>query len=103
MDLKSELITLETGYDQKFRELKNNIFSLDIVVAERKAFLSTQKLMYKAKAKINDEKKEVNFYEILTDSSSGFSSGGGDMDVSPGFGFSSEKSVYKTGSNKKGI
>ena len=102
MDLKSELTALETGYNQKFRELKNNIFSLEFVVAERKAFLSTQKLMYKAKAKIYDEKKEVNFFEILTDSASGFSSGAGDLDMTPGFGFKSEKTVYKTGSGREG-
>ena len=102
MDIREGIVNLETGYQERFRELKNNIFSLEFVVAERKAFLSTQKLMYKAKVKLYDEKKELNFFEILADSASGFSSGGSDLDMSPGFGFKSEKTVYKPASGREG-
>ena len=103
MDIKEGIINLETGYPEKFKELKNNIFSLEFIVAERKAFLSTQKLMYKAKLKIYEDKKEINFFEMLTDSASGFSSGSSDMDMSPGFGFKAEKTVYMSGRAGKAL
>lgn len=102
MDIKEGIINLETGYAEKFKELKNNIFSLEFIVAERKAFLSTQKLMYKAKLKVYEDKKEVSFFEMLTDSASGFSSGSSDMDMSPGFGFKAEKTVYMSGRGREG-
>jgi hypothetical protein len=77
-------------------ELKESkgIQELTIVVAERKAFLSTQKLQYVAKFRILDDQKLIRFAEMLKESGAGVSSGG-DFDSSSGFGFKTE--TYKTG------
>ena len=73
---------------------KGGIWELKQVVAERKVFLSKQKLEYQAKFRIDDSKKTVKFTEMLKEASSGLSTGG-DMDSSPGFGFNA--GVVKTG------
>ena len=67
---------------------------LTVVVAERKAFLSTQKLQYVARFRIFDDQKLIRFAEMLKESGAGVSTGG-DFDSSPGFGFKTE--TYKTG------
>ena len=71
-------------------DLKENkgVYTLDLTIAERKAFLSKQKLTYTAKFRIDEDKKEVRFTEMLKESGMGLSSGGSDM--SPGFGFKTE-------------
>ncbi|MBP7820618.1 ribonucleoside-triphosphate reductase [Candidatus Saccharibacteria bacterium] len=75
---------------------KNNEIKLHKVVAERKAFLSKKKLEYLANIKIDDDNKRVDFTEMLKESGSGLSSGGGfDDGISPGFGF--KAGTYKTG------
>lgn len=73
---------------------KKGTWTLQKVVAERKSFLSKKKLEYIAQFRIDDEKKEIRFTEMLKESGSGISSGSMD-DMSPGFGFKS--GTYKTG------
>lgn len=73
---------------------KKDIYELSFIVAERKAFLSTQKLEYKAKFRVDDTNKVVKFTEMLKESGAGVSGGGG-MDDTPGFGF--HKESYKVG------
>lgn len=83
-------------------EIKENkgVHTLEFVVAERKAFLSKKKLTYSAKFRIDEEKKELRFTEMLKESGSGLTSGGGDFgDMSPGFGFKVE--TYKTGAGPR--
>lgn len=88
----------------KFIEEKPNLLKFEALVAERKAFLSRQKLMYKCKVKIDDDKKLVRFFEILTETGSGISSGGYDSDdISPGFGFKVEKTKYISGGREGSI
>jgi hypothetical protein len=70
------------------------IVEFTVLVAERKAFLSTQKLQYTAKYRILDDQKTIHYFEMLRESGSGMSTGG-DLDT-PGFGFKTES--YKTGS-----
>jgi hypothetical protein len=72
---------------------KKGLFSFEFTVAERKALLTKKKLTYEAKFRLDQEKKELRFTELLKESGSGFSSG--DSDMSPGFGF--KKETYKTG------
>jgi hypothetical protein len=69
-------------------EIKENrgLFDFSFVVAERKSFLSRQKLEYKAKFRIDEVNKIVHFSEMLRESGAGLSSG----EVSPGFGFKAE-------------
>ncbi len=74
---------------------KNGIWSFSATIAERKAFLSTKKLSYSAKIKIENDSKTVSFSEMLIEAGSGLSSGGGfDDGMSTGFGFKTE--TYNT-------
>lgn len=73
---------------------KKGAYKFKTVVAERKAFLSKQKLEYFASFRIDDSAKTIVFSEMLKEAGSGLSSGSGD-DMSPGFGFKTE--TYKTG------
>ncbi|HSR36760.1 MAG TPA: hypothetical protein VLL73_06220 [Desulfurivibrionaceae bacterium] len=74
---------------------KKGLYTMERVVAERKAFLSRKKLLYRAKFRIEEEKKELLFTELLKESGFGLSSGSTDTEMSPGFGF--KKETYKTG------
>lgn len=76
---------------------KKEVYKLEILIAERKAFLSKKKLRYIAKFRINKDTKEFKFTEMLAESGSGLTSGGGGFDggMSAGFGFKTE--TYKTG------
>jgi hypothetical protein len=76
---------------------KNSLYSFEFTVAERKAFLSTKKLTYRATFRLDEAKKELLFSELLKESSSGLSASSGD--ISPGFGFKSE--TYKTGTGPR--
>ena len=80
-------------YRPEFSE-KKGVMTVELIVAERKSFLSKKKLTYIAKYRIDDNSKEVRFTEMLKESGSGMS-GGGDFDGSPGFGF--KKETYSTG------
>ncbi|MFA6296348.1 MAG: hypothetical protein WC663_03270 [Patescibacteria group bacterium] len=72
---------------------KNGKYEFELTIAERKVFLSSKKLVYKAKFKIDDAKKELIFSEMLKESGFGLSSGSDDQ--APGFGF--KAGTYKTG------
>jgi len=77
MSLKEQLIHVAKNFPAEFKEQRDGSLILKFVIAERKAFLSKKKLTYKCKARVNDEKKEVNFFEMLSESSSGLSAGSG--------------------------
>jgi hypothetical protein len=86
-----------TGYNGKWSE-KKGLWGFSMVIAERKAFLSKKKLTYALKIRIDDAGKVVKFSEMLTEASSGLSSG---SDMDSGFGFKTE--TYNTfGSAPKG-
>ncbi len=72
---------------------KKGLFTVEYVIAERKTFLSKQKLTYIAKFRVDEEKKQIRFTEMLKESGFGLSSG--DIEGSTGFGF--KKETYKTG------
>ena len=72
---------------------KRGVHSVVFTVAERKVFLSKKRLTYSAKFRVDEDKKELRFTEMLKESGSGVSSG--DSDFGPGFGF--KKETYKTG------
>jgi hypothetical protein len=73
---------------------KNGIYSFEIVVAERKTFLSKKKLTYSAKFRVDEAIKTIKFTEMLKESGSGFNSGGMDGEMSMGMGFKAE--TYNT-------
>jgi len=76
---------------------KKGAYTLTLVVAERKAFLSKKKLEYIARFRVDDATRELKFTEMLKETGSGVS-GGGDG-ISPGFGFKVE--TYKTGAGSR--
>jgi hypothetical protein len=80
---------------------KKGVYQIDAVIAERKVFLSKKKLEYQARVKVDEAKKEVCFFEMLKESSSGLSSGG-DLD-SPGVGFKFESYKTSAGQPREGM
>lgn len=66
---------------------KKGLYTIQFTVAERKAFLSKQKLDYQAQLRVDDSSKTVKFTEMLKEASSGMES--------PGMTFKTES--YKTG------
>lgn len=76
-------------------EEKKGVRTLKLVVAERKAFLSKKKLEYIAKFRLNEGDKTIKFTEMLKETGSGLSMGGGLDDMTPGVGFKMQS--YKTG------
>jgi hypothetical protein len=76
---------------------KKGAYTLTLVVAERKAFLSKKRLEYIAKFRVDDVARELRFTEMLKETGSGISSGS--EDISPGFGFKAE--TYKTGAGPR--
>lgn len=71
--------------------------TLKKVVAERKVFLSKKKLEYRATIKLDDAQKSLDFSEMLKESGFGLSTGGGDLEMSSGFGFKAVKYSVGTG------
>jgi hypothetical protein len=78
------------SYGGKWNE-KKGLWDFSTVIAERKSFLSKKKLTYALKIRIDDAGKVVKFSEMLTEASSGLSSG---SDMDSGFGFKTE--TYNT-------
>lgn len=76
---------------------KKGVYTLRLVVAERKAFMSKKKLEYVARFTIDDAARQLTYTEVLKETGSGVSSG--PEDISPGFGFKTE--TYKTGAGPR--
>ena len=76
-------------------EEDKGIYTLKLVVAERKVFLSKKKLEYIAKFRLDEKTKSVKFTEMLIESGSGLSMGGAIDEMTPGVGFKIQS--YKTG------
>lgn len=94
MALQEDIKQVFSAFPAEFSE-KKGVITVEYVVAERKSFLSKKKVTYIAKYRIDQDKKEVRFTEMLKESGSGLSSGGFDDDSPSGFGF--KKETYKTG------
>lgn len=84
-----QIKTVLADYDGEWKE-KKGIWEFRATIAERKAFLSTKKLSYVAKVRIDDDAKEIKFTEMLEEKGSGLSSGGYDGEMSSGFGFQAQ-------------
>ncbi len=77
---------------------KKGVWIFSKLIAERKAFLSSKKLTYTARFRVDAETKTLKFTEMLAEKGSGLSAGGGfdgELGMSTGFGF--KKEVYKSG------
>ncbi len=91
MSLNDDLTAIVCSLGSELQE-KKGVYSFEKVLAERKSFLSKKKLLYIARFRIDEEKREVRFTEMLKESGFGLSSGSDDM--SPGFSF--KKETYNT-------
>ena len=91
-DIKTIVAAIPAGLKEK-----NGLYSFEFTVAERKAFLSTKKLAYRAAFRIDEARKELRFSEMLKETGSGLSTGSDGM--SPCFGFKAE--TYKTGTGPR--
>ena len=85
MDLIQTIQAYAQNIPADFKE-KNGSCDLSFTVAERKTFLSKQKLTYQARFRIDEGEKLVKFTEMLKESSSG---------INAGMGFQTES--YRTG------
>jgi hypothetical protein len=80
---------------------KKGLWNFSTIIAERKAFLSTKKLTYSMRMRIDDTAKVVHFSEMLIENGSGISAGTDFDSGSSGFGFKTES--YNTfGGSRKG-
>lgn len=98
MDLITQIKQYADDIGAELKE-KKGVWTLKTVVAERKAFLSKQKLQYVAKFRVDEAGGTLRFSEMLKETGSGVSGGGADGDISPGFGF--KKESYKTGAGPR--
>lgn len=94
MTLREEIQVIVEGVPAVLEERKG-VFRFSHVVAERKAFLCSRKLVYSARFRIDDAKKELLFSEMLKETGFGLGTGSGGDDMSPGAGY--KKSTFKTG------
>jgi hypothetical protein len=95
MNVLDEIKNFASTIQAEMKE-KKGVYELSLVIAERKGFLSKKKLSYSARFRIDEGNREVKFFEMLKESGSGISGGGGfDDGGSPGFGF--KKEVYQSG------
>ena len=65
-----EIARFVEGIPATFKERKG-LYSVEFTVAERKAFLTKKKLTYSARFRIDEDKKELRFTEMLKESGSG--------------------------------
>ena len=89
-----EALAEELGADL---DRKKGKYTLQKVIAERKAALSKKKLSYVARIEVDEKSHTVEFSDMLKETGSGM--GGGDSDMSPGFGF--KKESYRTGPSSR--
>jgi hypothetical protein len=94
MDLKQTIAEIGKTVPGRFEPQKDGSSKVEAVIAERKAFLSKKKLTYVCRFRVDEPAKEVRFFEMLKESGFGVSSGGGDDEMSSGFGF--KKETYNT-------
>jgi hypothetical protein len=85
-------LTTETG---GVLDEKRDGFSLKMVIAERKTFLSRKKLVYQARIRIDEARREVILSERLLETGFGLAGGSDDWGSSPGLGF--KKETYRIG------
>lgn len=92
------------GYNGAWKN-KKGVWEFLSIIAERKAFLSTKKLTYLARVKIDENTKLVMFSEMLMEAGSGLSSGGdfGETGMSTGFGFKTESYNTTSGAREGNI
>jgi hypothetical protein len=95
MSLRDDLVSGASYFPAPLQPQKDGSLAMEVVVAERKAFLSKRTVTYKCKLRVDDGARSVTFWEMLMEKGSGVSGGG---DMAPGFGF--KKETYSTKSKE---
>lgn len=90
MPISDDIKTFVKTIPAELKE-KKGVYELSLIVAERKTFLTRQKLEYRAKFRVDDGERFIKFTEILKESGSGVSVG----DTTPSFGFKKESYSIK--------
>jgi hypothetical protein len=99
LTLKERLVEVSKEFPAKFEAQNDGTLKLESKIAERKVLLSKKTLKYRARLRVDDDKRTVKFFEILEETGLGLASGA--SDISPGFGFKTE--TYKvTGKGREG-
>lgn len=101
LSLKKRMIEASEKLPARFTEQKDGALTIEFKVAERKAFLTRKTLTYRAKLRVENDKREVRFFETLKETGLGLSSGDTD-DMSPGFG-SRRKRTRSPEKQEKGL
>lgn len=83
-------------------EQKKDTYKGEILIAERKSFLSRKKLIYIIKFKIDDINGKFIFSEMLKETGFGLSSSAGDDEMSSGFTFKKYKTKQGFGTPTEG-
>lgn len=93
MDVAERLGEAGVQSPEPFRRRKDGSLEMSAVIAERKSFLSSKKLLYRCRLRVDEDAGVLRFWEALVEKGSGVS---GDIDdISPGVGFKVQS--YKVG------
>jgi hypothetical protein len=78
VDLINNIKEYLQSINAEFKE-KKGAGQITLTVAERKTFLSKQKLTYEAKFRVDEKEKVLRFTEMLKESSAGMASAGAEF------------------------
>lgn len=78
--MHAHIATLDFGLPARFEPQPDGMLALEATLGERKTLLSRQKLVYRARVRVDDERREVRFWELLKETSAGLV-GGFDLKV----------------------
>lgn len=100
MAIRERIIEMGKELPARFEEQKDGTLLLESKIAERKVLLSKKALIYRARLRVDEERREIRFFETLKETGLGITGAGPD-DIAPGFGF--KKETYKiTGKGREG-
>jgi hypothetical protein len=82
-EIQGSLIEKEDGY------------LIEVVLAERRSFLSRKRLVYRARLRIDETRRELTLAEHLKETGLGWGAGSEEAGITPGIGF--KKDTYRVG------
>lgn len=94
MNLGQKIAAVFDGVAARFTE-KAGETTVVVTIAERKSLLSSKKLVYVAKYRVDDVLRNVRFFELLKET--GFGLATGNDDLAPGIGFKAERCQGSSG------
>lgn len=74
---------------------KEDGYLLEVVLAERKSFLSRKRLVYHARLRIDETRRELTLVERLKETGLGWGAGSEEAGITPGIGV--KKETYRVG------